>query len=121
MRNKKNKTSKPYKYEIISSEVERVIKEVVAYEIQDKRVLGNVEVTGITLSKDFSHCKVFVEINVDDKKDVMEGLKNASGFVRHIVAEQLDLRKTPEIVFIQDDSAERTKRIEELLLSIKQS
>ena len=114
-----NKNSKPYKHMMISSEVERIVKEVVAYEIQDKRVLGNATVTGIILSRDFSHCKVFVQIDVDNKKEVMDGLKNAKGFVRHILAEQLDMRKTPEIAFILDDSAEKAKRIEELLSEIK--
>lgn len=119
MRDKKSKNSKPYKYERICSEVERIIKEVVSYEIKDNRVLGNATVTSISLSKDFSHCKVFVQIDVEDKKEVMQGLKNASGFVRHILAEQLDMRKTPEIVFYIDDSVERVKRIEELLKQIK--
>lgn len=119
MRNNKNKNSKPYKHMMISSEVERIIKEVVAYEIQDKRVLGNATVTGIILSRDFSHCKVFVQIDVENKKDVMDGLKNAKGFVRHVLAEQLDMRKTPEIAFLIDDSIDRAKRIEELLNEIK--
>ena len=111
--------SKPYKYDIISSEIERIVSEVVSYEIQDKRVLGYAEVTGIVLSKDFSHCKVFVKIDADDKKKVLLGLKNASGFVRHVIAEQLDMRKTPEIVFFVDESIERAKRIEELLSTLK--
>ena len=117
MRTNKNKNS--FKYERISSEVERVIREVVSYEIKDKRVIGNATVTGIVLSHDYSHCKVYVQIDVENKKDVLDGLKNASGFVRHVVAEQLDMRKTPEIVFIIDDSLDRAKRIEELLNSIK--
>ncbi len=75
--------------------------------------------TGIVLSRDYSHCKVFVQIVSENKKEVMDGLKNASGFVRHIVAEQLDMRKTPEIAFYIDDSAERMKKIEELLEKIK--
>ncbi len=117
MRDKKN--NKPYKHDMISAEVERIVKEVVSFEIQDKRVLGNAVVTGISLSRDFSHCKVFVQIEVEDKKEVMAGLKNASGFVRHVIAEQMDMRKTPEIAFYIDDSAEKSKRIEELLMQIK--
>ena len=119
MKTSKGKNNKPYKHLMISSEVERIIKEVVSYEIQDKRVLGNANVTGIVLSRDYSHCKVFVQIDVENKKDVMDGLKNAKGFVRHVLAEQLDMRKTPEISFILDESAERAKRIEELLNEIK--
>lgn len=113
------KRNKPYKHDMIASEVERIIKEVVSYEIQDKRVLGNANVTGIILSRDYSHCKVFVHIDIDNKKEVMAGLKNASGFVRHVLAEQMDMRKTPEIAFILDESVERAKRIEELLNQIK--
>ena len=118
MREKKTKNN-PYKYDMISSEIERLIKEVVSFEIMDNRVLGKVTVTNTQLSKDFSHCKVFVEINDDDKKEVMDGLKNASGFVRHAIASQLDMRKTPELTFYIDDSADRIKRIEELLDKIK--
>ena len=113
------KNSKPYKHDIISSEIERIVSEVVAYEIQDKRVFGLAEVTGIILSRDFSHCKVFVKISSDDKKEVLAGLINANGFVRHVIAEQLDMRKTPEIAFYNDESIEKAKRIEELLAQIK--
>lgn len=114
-----DKSRKSYKYERISSEVDKLIKEVVMYEIQDKRVNGNAVVTGTILSKDFSHCKVFVHINSEDKKSVLDGLKNASGFVRHVIAQQLDMRKTPEISFIYDESVDRMNRIEELLNQIK--
>ena len=116
---KTNKNRNPFKHDRISAEVERIIREVVSYEIQDKRVSGNATVTGIILSNDYSHCKVYVQIDVENKKEVLDGLKNASGFVRHVVAEQLDMRKTPEIVFIIDDSIDRAKRIEELLNEIK--
>ena len=116
---KTNKNRNPFKHDRISAEVERIIREVVSYEIQDKRVSGNATVTGIILSNDYSHCKVYVQIDVENKKEVLDGLKNASGFVSHVVAEQLDMRKTPEIVFIIDDSIDRAKRIEELLNEIK--
>ena len=116
---KNNSTNKSYKYDRISSEVERIISEVILYEIKDPRVCGNVNVTGIILSRDFSHCKVFVQINSDDVKEVMQGLKNSSGFVRHVIANQLDMRKTPEISFYIDETIEKMKRIEELLEQIK--
>lgn len=115
----KIKRQKPYKYERVSAEVERVITEVVSFEISDKRVLGNCNVTGIDLSKDYSHCKVYVEILVEDKKEVLKGLKNAEGYIRHIVADQLDLRKIPELTFIEDETKAKMERINELLEQIK--
>ena len=115
----KIKRQKPYKYDRLSSEIERIVTEVVNYELTDPRVINNCEVTGIVLTKDYSHCKVYVEIKSDDKKEVMDGLKNSSGFIRHIVSDQLDLRKVPEISFAIDDTKEKAKRIDELLMKIK--
>ena len=115
----KIKRQKPYKHDRVSSEIERIITEVISYEINDKRVLGNCDVTGIVLSKDYSHCKVYVEISSNDKKEVMDGLKSSSGFIRHIVADQLDLRKVPELSFYIDDTKEKMDRINQLLSQIK--
>ena len=115
----KIKRQKPYKFERLSSEVERVITEVISFEINDERVIGNCEVTGIVLSKDYSHCKVYVEIKSEDKKEVMDGLKNAAGYIRHVVADQLDLRKIPELTFIEDETKAKMDRINEILEQIK--
>ena len=118
---KNNKRRKPYKLERISSEVEKIIQEVVAYEINDKRVSGNATVTGIQLSPDFSYCKVYVEIPSDIKKEVLEGLKSASGYIRHAISDSLEMRKIPELNFIYDDTKEKAARIEELLADIKKT
>ena len=115
----KTNRQKPYKYERLSSEIERLITEVVSYEINDKRVSGKCEVTGIKLTHDYSHCKVYVEITSDDKKDVIDGLKNSVGFVKHIISEQLALRKIPDISFVIDDTKEKMDRINEILEQIK--
>lgn len=115
----KNKRQKPYKYERLTTQIERIITEVVNFEINDPRVAGNCEVTGITLSKDYSHCKVYVEIKSDSKKEVLDGLKNSSGYIRHIVSDQLDLRKAIELNFEIDETKERADRINELLEQIK--
>ena len=60
-----------------------------------------------------------IDRTLADKKEVLDGLKNAAGFVRHVIAEQMDMRKTPEIAFYYDEAIERAKRIEELLEQIK--
>ena len=115
----KTKKQKPYKHDRLSSEIERIITEVIDYELNDPRIIDNCSVTGIMLSKDYSHCKVFVEIKSEGKKDVMDGLKNSSGYIRHVVSDQLDLRKVPEISFVIDDTREKAKRIDELLSQSK--
>ena len=117
----KNNRPKTYKKERVTAEICRIVEEVINYEINDPRVNGNATVSSVVLSKDFSNCKVFVQINTEDKENVMKGLKNASGFVRHIIAETLDMKKTPEISFMLDDTPDKAKRIEELLEKIKVS
>lgn len=116
----KIKRQKPYKYDRISSEIERIITEVISYELNDKRVVDNCNVTGIELSHDYSFCKIYVEILSNDKKEVLDGLKNSSGYIRHVISSQLYLRKVPDIAFYIDDTKEKEKRINELLESIKQ-
>ena len=113
------KRQKPYKYDRVCSEIERIITEVITLEINDPRVNGNCNVTGIDLSKDYSYCKVYIELSTDNKNEVLDGLKNASGFIRHVILDQLGLRKVPELAFIIDDTKDKVNRINEILESIK--
>ena len=66
-------------------------------------------------------CKVWVSVYGDDqkKKDTMEGLNSASGFIRGELARRVNLRNTPQLQFILDDSiaygVEMSRRIDEVL------
>lgn len=114
-----NRNTKSYKIERASAEIKRVIEEVVTNEIKNPKVCGNVAVTDIVLSSDLSNCKVYVDVLNGDIKTVIENLGKAAGFVRHSIAETLDMRRTPEVKFFYDDTIEKRKRIEELLEQIK--
>lgn len=112
----------PHKYERVSSEIKRIITEVVSYEIENPLVLGNCEVTDVITTHDFSYSKVFISINedkLDKKKEILDALKGAAGFVKHIVKDTLDIRKVPDIGFIYDDTKEKKDRIEKILEEIK--
>ena len=121
MNKHKNKTSykTSYKMDRIIHELNILIEEIINYEIADIKVLGNAHVTSVVPSRDLSYCKVYVDVVVDNKKTVIDGLNNAKGYIRHIVAEQLDLKKTPEFNFVIDETIERAKHIEELLNKIR--
>ena len=116
---KKNSRKNPYKADRVASEIEKIVQEVVTYEIKDPRVAGNATVTEVALTPDLQNCKIYVQVLEEDKKSVMDGLKNATGFVRHAIADSLDMRKTPEVMFVLDESLDRMNRIEELLKQIK--
>lgn len=65
-------------------------------------------VTGVEVAPDLKTCKAFISVLGSDqeKKDTLEGLKNAEGYARHMLAKRLNLRNTPEIRFILDQSIE---------------
>jgi len=76
-----------------------------------------VTVTKAETTSDLSHAKIFVSIMGDDeqKKEVLEGLKNASGFIRRGIAEKINLRATPELKFVIDDSLDYSLKMAKLI------
>ena len=118
---KNNNNSKSYRTEMIKSRLLEEIQMLVDGEIRDPRVFGKVNVTNVMVTDDLSLCRVFVDLvdKNDDKKKIMQGLKNSVGFIRTQVAHALNTKKTPEIDFKFDDGLEKTNRIEELLEEIK--
>jgi ribosome-binding factor A len=79
-------------------------------DIKDDRVgIGMVSVTEVDVSGDLQHAKIFVSIYGTDevRAETMEGLKAATGYVRSEIGRRVQLRRTPEIVFLEDRSLER--------------
>lgn len=97
-----------------------LIAEVLREEIRDPRVAG-VTVTGAKVSKDLRHARVFFNLlgGPADSKDVLTGLKSATGFIRSKVAKQLKLKFVPAIEFAYDDTEDEAQRIEKLLKQVR--
>jgi len=76
-----------------------------------------VSVTKVDTTSDLSYSKIYVSIMGDDeqKKEVLEGLKNAAGFIRGRIASSVNLRNTPELRFILDDSLEYSLKMSKLI------
>jgi ribosome-binding factor A len=87
---------------------------------KDPRI-GFVSVTGVEVSADLRHAKVFVSVyGSDEERDAtMKGLERATGFVRTELAKAIRLRFVPEIVFRYDPSIVRGARVNALLQSLK--
>jgi len=75
----------------------------------------------VHLAPDSKSARVFVVVAGDDDQasETMKGLQAASGYVRHELAERLQLRRTPELLFILDRSQQYQERIDELLSRTK--
>jgi ribosome-binding factor A len=90
--------------------------------VKDRRV-GMVTITGVDLSPDFRHAKVFVSAmgTEKQKKESMEALHHAAGWIRHELGQRIRLKFLPEIVFHADTSQEYGERIDRLLDEIHET
>ena len=88
---------------------------------KDPRIVGFVTVTGVDVTQDLRHAKVFVSVMGSDaeKTATFEGLNSAASHLRSRVGRALRLRVAPEIQFREDESVARAARIESLLADIK--
>ncbi len=86
-------------------------------EVKDPRLQSLVTVTKVEVTPDLQFAHIFLSVTGDQKeKDgVMAALKKAKGFIRHLIATRIDLRKAPGIDFSLDKSYEAQMRIESLL------
>ncbi|HEU0028229.1 MAG TPA: 30S ribosome-binding factor RbfA [Ktedonobacterales bacterium] len=84
--------------------------------MKDPRI-GFASITGVEVSKDLSHAKVFVSVmgSPEEQRETMRGLRHAMGFLRHELAQRLTIRHVPEISFQLDESIARGARVIELL------
>ncbi|HVE78754.1 MAG TPA: 30S ribosome-binding factor RbfA [Gemmatimonadaceae bacterium] len=89
--------------------------------VKDPRVVGLVTVTGVEVTRDLRHAKVFVSVIGSDSERAatFEGLDSLAAHLRARVGRALRLRLAPEIAFRPDDSVARAARIETLLSRIK--
>jgi len=101
----------------INDEITRVVADIVRSELSDPRIGAVVSVLGAETTQDLKFCKIRISIFGDDEKkdETMEALRRAAGFVRTRVAQTVNLRQTPEISFVYDDSIEHGMRMRKLI------
>jgi ribosome-binding factor A len=102
----------------VASLIQQEVSQMVLHEIKDDRVgAGMVSVTDVDVSGDLQHAKIYVSIYGTDeaRAETMAGLKSATGFVRRELGHRIRLRRTPEVVFIEDRGLERGDRMLALL------
>jgi ribosome-binding factor A len=109
--------------ERVASMIKREVSLMLLNGIKDDRVgAGMVSVTNVVVAGDLQHAKIFVSIYGTDeaKLETMEGLKSATGYVRSQLGHRVQLRRTPEVIFLQDDSLERGDQMLILLNKLSQ-
>jgi ribosome-binding factor A len=103
--------------------IKREVSQILLNGIKDDRVgTGMVSVTDVDVSGDLQHAKIFVSIYGTDeaKAETMAGLKSATGYVRSELGARVRLRRTPEVLFVEDSSIERGTKVLSLLNQLEQ-
>ncbi len=103
----------------ISEEVKRELS-LIIHEMKDPRLSGMVSVIGVRVTKDVKFGKAFISVlgSEQEKKNVLDALKSAAGFIRKEIGHRINLRATPEFSFVIDDSIEYGAHINEVLKNL---
>ncbi|MGH9572885.1 MAG: 30S ribosome-binding factor RbfA [Candidatus Acidiferrales bacterium] len=111
-----------HRSERVAEEIHHEVNLMLAGELKDPRLAAAVGVTEVRMTPDMRTVRVYVQLEGEDaeRESALQGLKAASGFVRHELTERLHLRRSPEVLFIPDTSQEYGQHIDELLKKLKQ-
>lgn len=92
----------------VNGEVQRELSNIIRGEIKDPRINPMTSVVAVEVAPDLKTCKAWISVLGDEKsqQDTLAGLKSAEGFIRRELARSINLRNTPEIRFVLDQSIE---------------
>ena len=104
----------------VNDEITKELANRIRGELKDPRIGVMTSVLRVETTQDLKYCKIFISVlgNDEEKKEVMKGLKSASGYIRHLLAERINLRITPELMFRLDDSVEYGIKMSKLIEQI---
>lgn len=103
--------------EIVGDEIQKIISGIISNKINDPRVPLMTTVTAVKMSKDLSHATVFISVFGDErtKKEAMDAIEHAKGFIRYETVQQINLRVAPELHFKLDNTLDEAERMDALI------
>ncbi len=106
--------------DMLGEQIAEDLSDLIRNRLKDPRV-GFASVTSVEVSADLRHAKVFISVmgSPDDQRATMRALEHASGFLRHELAQRLNIRYTPEIGFRLDESIARGAHLLELMRQVR--
>ena len=101
----------------INEEVLRELSNIIRGEIKDPRINPLTSVVAVEVAPDLKTCKAYISVlgDVKAQEDTIKGLRSAEGFIRRELARTLNMRNTPEIRFVLDQSIEYGVRMSKLI------
>ena len=108
------------KNRIVSQEVRRELSRLILDGVKDPRIAPLTTVTDTTVAPDLKTAKVYVSVygDAETKKNTMDGLKNAAPYLRSMLAKNLNMRLTPQLFFVLDDSLDYAMKIDAMIDSL---
>lgn len=109
----------------VNTEVQRELSNIIRAGLKDPRVAPWTSVVAVSTAPDLKTCKAYISVLGDEKaqKDTIKGLKSAEGYIRRELARGLNMRNTPEITFVLDQSIEygvtMSKKISDVTRDLK--
>lgn len=98
----------------IAEQIQRELAQLIRLEVKDPRV-RMVTITGVEVTRDYSHAKVFYTTLDGANPGLQEGLERAAGFLRSQLAHAMKLRIIPQLHFVFDASVERGSHLSQLI------
>ncbi|MDF2630763.1 MAG: ribosome-binding factor [Symbiobacteriaceae bacterium] len=104
----------------LGDQIREELSNLMRQELKDPRI-GFVSIVKVEVAGDLRHAKVFASVLGDEKqkKDSLKGLISAAGFLRNELGKVLQLRYTPELHFVLDESIEHGTKIAQLLVQVQ--
>ena len=104
----------------VNEEVHRELSNIIRGEIKDPRIHPMTSVVAVEVAPDLKTAKAYISVLGDEKaqKDTLAGLRSAEGFIRVKLAKSINLRNTPEITFILDQSIEYGVKMSKMIADV---
>ena len=101
----------------INEEVMRELSNIIRLEVKDPRISPVTSVVSVEVAPDLKTCKAYISVLGDDEavSKTIEGLKSSAGFIRRELAHRINLRNTPEITFVSDQSIAYAAKMSKLI------
>lgn len=110
-----------HRHERVATEIQQEISAMLAGELKDPRISTFASISEVRMTPDLKQAKIYVTVMgpENEQKDTIKALTAAAGFIRYELTERLQLRRSPELMFVLDRSEEYGRYIDDLLRRTK--
>lgn len=115
---------KGYRQGRLGEEIKKIVGNMLLHQVKDPRLSSMISISGVDVTRDGSYATCYVSVldmSKDEEerqtreKEILAGLKSASGLFRKEIGRSVRMRRVPELLFKMDHSAEYGRHIDEIL------